>query len=114
MRARLALVATLVACNNPSRLDSSTQHVSTANDPWAATLTTKHDGNDKDGNGIDVQGTLARIREGLEKPGPYEMPDRSQDYDADKPHWGACACTAAWSSESRSRGAAATAPSCAS
>jgi protease-4 len=88
MRARLALVATLFACSNPSPLDSTVQHQPEANDPWANPLSAKHEGDDKDGHGIDVQGTLARIRDGIEKPGPYEMPDHSKDYDSAKPHWG--------------------------
>jgi protease-4 len=87
MYARLAPIAILVACSNPSRLDQG-ERASAADDPWSGALTSKHDGDDKDHKGIDLQGTLERIRDGIEKPGPYEMPDRSSDYDAAKSHWG--------------------------
>jgi protease-4 len=84
----LALITFLVACSNPSRLDRAAEPAAGAGDPWAGALTNKHDGNDSSGKGIDLQGTLERIRDGIEKPGPYEMPDRSNDYDSGKVHWG--------------------------
>jgi protease-4 len=92
MRARFLLLAALLACqSHPSRLDHAFERTKApslsdlANDPWATTGETKHDDDDK---GFDLQGALARIRDGLEKPGPYEAPEKSKDFDANKPHWG--------------------------
>jgi protease-4 len=84
LRRSLVVSAILVACNNPSRLDNADKPP--GDDPWS---NKKHDGDDKDGGlGFDLQGILAKIRDSIEKPGPYEAPEKSKDFDADKPHWG--------------------------
>ncbi|HEY1550937.1 MAG TPA: S49 family peptidase, partial [Kofleriaceae bacterium] len=67
----LAAVAA-TACSNPSPLD----HVEHE---------TPHADRDK---GFDFAGTLKKIKDGVEKPGFYEAPEHSADYDAQKPHWG--------------------------
>ncbi|HEY4241181.1 MAG TPA: signal peptide peptidase SppA [Kofleriaceae bacterium] len=38
--------------------------------------------------GADLKGTLDKIVEGISKPGPYEAPEHSADFDSGKPHWG--------------------------
>src|SRR6266850_3682092 len=93
MRARFTVFAALAACHsNPSQLDHAFEHSAKpptlaefANDPWAGTRPAKHEDDDK---GFDLQGTLERIRDGIDKPGPYEAPEKSPDFDAAKPHWG--------------------------
>lgn len=89
---RAALVALiwaliLAACNShPSKLDQKTRPVASS-DPWAASLNKGgDDANDK--GGFDFQGLLTKVRDAIEKPGFYEAPERSADYQADKPHWG--------------------------
>ena len=91
MRARLLLLTALLACkSHPSRLDHAfdrTKAPSLADltkDPWATTREPKQD----DDKGFDLQGALERIRNGIEKPGFYEAPDKSKDFEASKPHWG--------------------------
>src|SRR5262245_27077699 len=81
--ARWLVAVALVACGTPSRLDHIDNGKPADKDPWAS----KKDKDDGMG-GIDLQSLLARIKESLEKPGPYEAPEKSTDYDADKPHWG--------------------------
>jgi len=81
MRALLGL-ALLAACSpKPSLLDKQPKQA----DPWAAGM--KGSGSDDD-KGFDLQGTLSKIKESVEKPGFYEAPEQSADYAADKPHWG--------------------------
>ena len=38
--------------------------------------------------GIDIQGMLAKVRDSIQKPGPFEAPEQSANYDAAKPAWG--------------------------
>jgi protease-4 len=95
MRARFAVLVTLLACSNPSPLDRAFDHpakphsvTDVGGDPWAATGKKKDD-NDKgdDDKGFDLKGALERIKDGIEKPGPYEAPDKSSDFDASRAHW---------------------------
>ncbi len=87
MTARVLVLASLVACaDHPSKLDRAFDHPvqKTAADPWSV-HTTKGDDDDK---GFDLQGALAKIKDSIEKPGPYEAPEKSADFDPTKPHWG--------------------------
>src|SRR5437763_6422606 len=80
MRARFLILTALAGCHDhPSKLD----HVAPASDPWARTKTEANAD-----EGFDLQGTLSKIADAIEKPGPYEAPDQSKDFAADKPHWG--------------------------
>src|SRR5215475_8144467 len=76
----------LVACSTPpSRLDLDNGKPADK-DPWAHP---KRDKDKDDGiGGLDLQSILAKIEDSIEKPGPYEAPEKSADYSADKPHWG--------------------------
>ena len=108
MRARsLLLISTLAACAaHPSPLDqvakegkaapgaSAPAATATTSDPWSMTgKTSAADDDDKKGGGgplggFDLQGTLSKIKDSIDKPGPYEAPEQSKDYDAAKPHRG--------------------------
>lgn len=105
MRARQLLVlscgaALLAACNSnaPSRLDKvvAEKGPRTAGDPWstsglARATGTADQGHDDDGGalgGVDFKEMLEKLQESLEKPGPYEAPEKSKDFDETKPHWG--------------------------
>jgi protease IV len=62
-------------------------------DPWSASAKPGDDkdkGKDKgdDFGGIDLKAALSKITETISKPGPYEAPDKSKDFDEAKPHWG--------------------------
>jgi protease-4 len=79
MRARLAVALALAACSShPSKLDQAKG----SQDPWSA-----RSGSDED-KGFDLQGMLEKVKESIEKPGPYEAPEKSKDYDASQVHWG--------------------------
>jgi len=56
-------------------------------DPWSGSPA-KPDGTKHDSGGFDLQAALAGLAENLTKPGPYEAPDKSKDFDGGKPHWG--------------------------
>src|SRR5438874_9555860 len=80
MLGRFLVLAALVGCHDhPSKLDHTA-----STDPWAKTGSAGSD----DDKGFDLQGTLSKIADAIEKPGPYEAPDQSKDFAADKPHWG--------------------------
>jgi protease IV len=85
MRARVFVLGLVAACGqSPSRLDHA--YEKKPPDPWAASFT--RSGSDDDKGGFDLEGVLAKIRDSVEKPGFYEPPEHSADYQADKPHWG--------------------------
>ncbi|MFN0245510.1 MAG: signal peptide peptidase SppA [Kofleriaceae bacterium] len=103
MRARhhlsSVLLLALVACESgPSKLEKvlsdPAASPSSGGDPWSAgtaTLALGGADDDDDGGtlgGFDIKGTLEKLAEAIEKPGPYEAPDKSKDFDAQKPHWG--------------------------
>jgi protease-4 len=91
MQARLAVaLAALVACaTKPSRIDKLEKAPTVSfTDPWAGSGARPKDGGDKDDKGFDLEGALVKIKDAVEKPGPYEMPERSADYDDQKPYWG--------------------------
>jgi protease-4 len=89
MRARLALTLALVACSTqPSRLEQATPRAGSAADPWSGSLIGGgSDDNDK-GGGFDLQGMLEKVKDSIEKPGPYEPPEKSKDFDETAVHWG--------------------------
>ncbi|MEO7097539.1 MAG: signal peptide peptidase SppA [Polyangiales bacterium] len=96
MHARLLVTVSLfAACSSqPSRLDNVADKGSgkDKNDPWSssAKVDDKKD-DDKDGGalgGLDLKDMLSKIGDAIEKPGPYEAPEKSADYDEAKPHWG--------------------------
>jgi protease-4 len=96
---KFACVTALIASckSNPSPLDKTVgkqklDDKPSASDPWSARTgggggTATSD----DGGGIadfDFKGMLQKISDNLDKPGPYEAPEKSADFDALKPHWG--------------------------
>jgi len=100
MRAHLSSVCllALVACeSDPSKLDAVVNDPSASPsagaDPWSAgtaKVDLGGDDDDDDGGlgGFDIKGTLTKLAEAIEKPGPYEAPEKSKDFDVGKPHWG--------------------------
>jgi protease-4 len=89
MRARLAVALTLVACSShPSRLDQAGPRAGKGrSDPWAASFGARGSDDDND-KGFDLQGALEKIKDSIEKPGPYEAPEKSKDFDETQVHWG--------------------------
>jgi protease-4 len=88
----LALASALAACsNNPSPLDHAfdgkPRADALAQDPWGAALG-GHTGSGGDDEGFDLQGMLTKIKDSIEKPGPYEAPEKSKDFDETQVHWG--------------------------
>ncbi len=83
---RSLLVGLLIAAcgNQPSKLDKTPAPAAEPADPWSA----KGSGGGDDKPAFDLQGMLAKVKDSIEKPGYYEAPERSADYQADKPHWG--------------------------
>jgi protease IV len=62
-------------------------------DPWSASAKSKAKDKDKDkdsdGDGpFDLKSGLSKVAESISKPGPYEAPPKSKDFDENKPHWG--------------------------
>jgi len=84
----IALVGgVFAACGSPpSKLDSLAETTDSAgDDPWSATTPaskpTRGDDQSAQSGGFDLKGVLAKIGETLDKPGPYEPPEKSADYD---------------------------------
>lgn len=97
MHARsLVAVSLLAACSSqPSRLDGVADKPKdkSASDPWSSPAKVDDKkSDDKDGGGtlggVDLKDLLSKVGEAIEKPGPYEAPEKSGDYDEAKPHWG--------------------------
>ena len=91
MRVWIVLLA-LVACGSHASpldhaFDGKPKADALAQDPWGAALgATKGSGDD--GEGFDLQGMLTKIKDSIEKPGPYEAPEKSKDFDETVVHWG--------------------------
>ncbi|MBA3460283.1 MAG: signal peptide peptidase SppA [Deltaproteobacteria bacterium] len=90
----LSLLALAACPSNRSRLDTveAKGSGSAANDPWSSS-TAKVDTDKKDNgggalDGVDLKDMLSKVAEAIEKPGPYEAPEKSADFDETKPHWG--------------------------
>jgi protease-4 len=97
MRARLVVALALAACSeHPSQLDHAFANAPSsqalAADPWAAAFGARDkkssSGDDDDKGGFDLQGMLEKIKDSIEKPGPYEAPEKSKDFDESQVHWG--------------------------
>lgn len=94
MRAPLVAACALAACaNHPSPLDHAfdgkPRADALAQDPWAAALgASKGSGGDDGDQSFDLQGMLTKIKDSIEKPGPYEAPEKSKDFDETQVHWG--------------------------
>src|SRR3569623_2724593 len=83
----------LAACSsNPSPLDHAVDGKpradALAQDPWGTALGGHTGSGSDDDGGFDLQGMLAKIKDSIEKPGPYEAPEKSQDFDETQVHWG--------------------------
>jgi protease-4 len=92
---RWLLLVALAGCSggNKSLLDDNGEAVgsgSAANDPWAADTTTAEPTTPDPNNlgGFDFTGMLSKITESMKKPGFYEEPEKSPDFDDDQPHLG--------------------------
>ncbi len=91
----LALIALIAGCsNNGSHLDGiAGSEAPAANDPWGSggkagkRGRSAAEGKDREDLG-DIQKLLTTVAEALERPGPYEAPEKSKDWDADAPSWG--------------------------
>jgi protease-4 len=90
LRARyLCCALWIVSCADPSPRPDHVAESAAGGDPWSGSSTRPHDGSDKaDGGGFDLRSALTKIAEGITRPGPYEAPDHSKDFDDAKPHWG--------------------------
>jgi protease-4 len=86
VRAALVVAALVAACSSPSKLDRA--EPKKAADPWDVPITADKDG-DK-GGGFDFS-MLDRVADALKKPGAYEAPDKSDNYDASAKHFGVLA-----------------------
>ncbi|MEO8705284.1 MAG: S49 family peptidase, partial [Kofleriaceae bacterium] len=85
---RILVVLALVACGgNPSKLDEGA--APSTKDPWD-TVSDKSEPSSKPGDlgGFGISNLLEKIGESVKKPGPYEAPEQSSDFDAGKPHFG--------------------------
>ncbi len=98
LRARHLCCALLLAscADHPAASEraarSTTRTTSTTvGDPWSGEPAKPKGGDLPDSAGFDLKATLAKIAESLTKPGPYEAPTRSPDFDEAKPHWGVLA-----------------------
>jgi protease-4 len=85
------LALLIAACSSgKSRLDPAVES-GAAGDPWAGGgQRARGDGPARNGGDDlgDVQKLLSTVAESLERPGPYEAPERSEGGGADQPHWG--------------------------
>lgn len=103
MRARhpaLVAAALLAACSSdaPSRLDgtlaTTPATAGSTSDPWAGSGLSSMGGGSTaggdatDADAFDLKGMLSKLSDSLDKPGPYEAPEASTGFAADKPHWG--------------------------
>ena len=93
MRALALALGLLVACgrDKPSHLDKVVDP--SGADPWSAASTKLPADKDCDKDssslsGFDLKGMLSKVADSIEKPGPYEMPEKSAGFDEAKPHWG--------------------------
>ena len=92
---RCALVCALLlaSCStqsSPADKGSPPASGKSSGDPWNASPKPGDKDKDKDDGlgGFDLKSALSKVAESISKPGPYEAPDRSKDFDEAKPHWG--------------------------
>lgn len=95
LRARhLCCVWLVVSCAcQSSSSDQSGKSDKPAGDPWSASAKPGDKDQDKDkdpdsGVPFDLKSGLSKIAESISRPGPYEAPETSKQFDAGKPHWG--------------------------
>ncbi|MFT3693380.1 MAG: signal peptide peptidase SppA [Kofleriaceae bacterium] len=84
---RWLLAALLCACSSSQSALDNVKPAPAAADPWTQ-LQGSGSGSGEAKSGFDVSGLLTRLKDSLEKPGPYEAPEHSSDYAADKAHAG--------------------------
>ncbi|MGE0549746.1 MAG: signal peptide peptidase SppA [Kofleriaceae bacterium] len=89
----LAATCLIFACKDqPSKLDSVVEShpPPSGSDPWGGSSTEPARGGAGGGGfgGMDLQGMLSKVSDSLDKPGPYEAPETSANFDEDAPHWG--------------------------
>src|SRR5580704_8433482 len=86
----LVSLGTLVACDSqPTRVDHSSEKDSDQGaDPWSTSSSGHKKKGDDDDKGFDLRGAFEKIKQAVETPGPYEMPEHSSDFNEAKPHWG--------------------------
>jgi protease-4 len=89
LRARHLCCALWIAscADHPSHPDPAAGSAA-AGDPWSGASAIPPDDDTHGSGGFDLTATLAGVAENLTKPGPYEAPDKSKDFDDDKPYWG--------------------------
>jgi protease-4 len=87
LRARYLCCALLIA-SCADRAPRAEPGAAASGDPWSGSAAKAPGGESHDGGGFDLKTTLAGLAENLTKPGPYEAPDKSKDFDESKPHWG--------------------------
>jgi protease-4 len=92
-RVRL-LCCTLLVASCTARSATDDHAAAGSGDPWSsAPAQRKPDKPDAPASRdpFDLKSSLTRIAENLTKPGPYEAPEASSDFDEAKPHWGVLA-----------------------
>ncbi|HEX7837057.1 MAG TPA: signal peptide peptidase SppA [Kofleriaceae bacterium] len=95
----LCCAVVCASCNEPARVDHASGSASdktATGDPWSASPAPGGDKGKTGGgpgglDGADLRGMLAKVADGVGKPGPYEAPEKSSDLDEAKPHWGVLA-----------------------
>ncbi|HEY0987937.1 MAG TPA: S49 family peptidase, partial [Kofleriaceae bacterium] len=93
-RVRVVVCALLLAScstqSSPADKASPPASGKSSGDPWNAPPKPGDKDKDKDDSlgGFDLKSALSKVAESISKPGPYEAPDRSKDFDEAKPHWG--------------------------
>ncbi|MEJ7602268.1 MAG: signal peptide peptidase SppA [Kofleriaceae bacterium] len=85
----IALVGgVLAACGNPpSKLDTLAATSDAADDPWSVSSPSPSAPGAHPA-GFDLKAMLAKVGESIGKPGPYEAPEKSTDFDPEQPYWG--------------------------
>src|SRR5882762_382552 len=87
LRWHLCCALVLVSCG--SRAPDRAPDRAPAGDPWSGSTPRAPGAGDKSNDGgFDLPSSLGKIAENLTKPGPYEAPEASTDFDEAKPHWG--------------------------
>src|SRR5262245_20319820 len=95
LRAHLCCALLLASCatQSPPAEKEPPQKGKPAGDPWSESKSAddrdkdKNDKKDSDG-AFDLKSAMGKIAESISKPGPYEAPEKSKDFDDAKPHWG--------------------------
>jgi protease IV len=89
LRARPLCCALLLASCATHASEGERPRGGSAGDPWSAPAGSHPaTGSADDSGGFDLKSSLAKIAENLAKPGPYEAPEASADFDGARPHWG--------------------------